>query len=78
MIDIDGRWIGFYSYDKGYSNLTKLYTIPFRVTIKKEFENFVGQIIEEEDFGGIDDEILIKGKLTGHKIEFNNTIRLNT
>jgi|JI8StandDraft_2_1071088.scaffolds.fasta_scaffold385678_1 hypothetical protein len=70
MIDIGGHWIGFYTYDKGYSNQTKLDTIPFRATIKKEFENFVGQIIEEEDFGGIEDEILIKGKLTGRKIEF--------
>lgn len=70
MVDINGHWIGFYTYDKGYSDLTKLDTIPFRATIKKEFENFVGQIIEEEDFGGIEDEILIKGKLTGRKIEF--------
>jgi hypothetical protein len=61
MIHIDGDWIGFYTYDKGYSQLTKLDTIPFRATIKREFENFVGRIIEEEDFGGIEDEILIKG-----------------
>jgi hypothetical protein len=70
MIHIDGDWIGFYTYDKGYSQLTKLDTIPFRATIKREFENFVGRIIEEEDFGGIEDEILIKGKLTENRIEF--------
>jgi hypothetical protein len=70
MKDIDGHWIGFYTYGKGYSNLTKLETVPFTVTIKKEFENFVGHMVEEEEFGGIEDEILIKGKLSGNKIEY--------
>jgi hypothetical protein len=70
MIDIDGHWIGFYTYDKGYSQLTKFESVPFSVTIKKEFDNFVGRVIEEEEFGGIEDEIIIKGKLTGVKIEF--------
>ncbi|HMV08410.1 MAG TPA: hypothetical protein PKL56_05910 [Cyclobacteriaceae bacterium] len=70
MIDINGHWIGFYNYDKGYSDLMKSESVPFRVTIKKEWDNFVGRLTEEEDYGGIDDEILIKGQLNGDKIEF--------
>jgi len=70
MIDIEGHWIGFYNYDKGYSQLMKLHSVPFRVTIKKEWHNFVGRLIEEEEYGGIDDEIIIKGQLSGDKIEF--------
>ena len=70
MIDIDGHWIGFYTYDKGYSQLTKFESVPFSVTIKKEFDNFVGRVIEEEELGGIEDEIMIKGKLSGDRIEF--------
>lgn len=70
MIDINGHWIGFYNYDKGYPDLTKLESVPFQVTIKKEWDNFVGRLVEEEEYGGIDDEILIKGQLNGDKIEF--------
>lgn len=70
MIDINGYWIGFYTYDKGYSEFMKLQSVPFRVTIKKGWDHFVGRMIEEEDYGGIDDEILIKGRLNGDKIEF--------
>jgi len=70
MINIDGYWIGFYTYDKGYSQLTKFESVPFSVAIKKEFDNFVGRVVEEEEFGGIEDEIVIKGTLSGNKIEF--------
>jgi hypothetical protein len=70
MINIDGYWIGFYTYDKGYSQLTKFESVPFSVTIKKEFDNFVGRVIEEVELGGIEDEIKIEGKLNGNKIEF--------
>lgn len=70
MIDIDGHWIGFYNYDKGYSDLMKSESVPFRVTLKKEWDNFIGLLTEEEEYGGIDDEILIKGQLTGDRIEF--------
>ena len=78
MIDIDGHWIGFYTYDKGYSQLTKFDSVPFSVTIKREFDNFVGRVIEEEEFGGIEDEIMIKGKLNGDKIEFTKYYTLET
>jgi hypothetical protein len=70
MIDINGHWIGFYKYDKGYSELTKLESVPFRVIIQKQWDNFVGRVTEEEEYGGIDDEIIIKGQLNGDKIEF--------
>src|SRR5690349_9039891 len=70
MIDIDGHWIGFYTYATGYSDLMKVESVPFRVTVKKGWDNFVGRIIEEEEYGGIDDEILIKGQLNGDRIEF--------
>ena len=70
MIDINGHWIGYYTYDQGYSEFMKLQSIPFRAIIRKEWEHFVGRIFEEEASGGIDDEILIKGKLNGDRIEF--------
>lgn len=60
MLDIDGHWIGFYTYGNGYSELMKLESVPFNVTIKKGFNTFVGRITEEVEFGGIDDEILIR------------------
>ena len=70
MIDINGSWTGFYSYGEGYSQLTQLVSVPFSVSIKKEFEWFVGRVIEDVESGGIEDEILIKGQLRGRKIEF--------
>ena len=70
MIDIDGKWIGFYTYDNGYGELTKLEPVPFTIVIKKAFDHFVGRVTEDEDFGGIDDEILVKGRLNGTEIEF--------
>lgn len=54
----------------------KLESVPFNVTIKKGFNTFIGRITEEVEFGGIDDEILIMGKLTGYEIEFTKYYKL--
>ena len=70
MIEINGDWIGFYTYGKGYTELNKLLTVPFNATIKKGIYLFVGRVTEELEYGGIDDEIVIRGQLSGTDIEF--------
>ena len=70
MIDINGKWIGVYSYDTGYSEVTKLQAVPFNATIETGLKEFIGQITEEVEYGGLDDEIVIRGQLKGNEIEF--------
>ena len=70
IVEIKGDWIGFYTYDKGYNISDRQLRIPFRLTIERGINEFVGRIYEESDYGGIDDEILIKGRQNGDEIEF--------
>jgi len=70
MIEIKGDWIGCYTYNKGYSDLDKEERVPFRLTIDRGVYEFVGRIVEEVNYGGIDDEVVIKGRQNGDEIEF--------
>lgn len=70
IIEIKGDWIGFYTYNTGYEELDRKLKVPFHLTIERGINEFVGRIFEEVDFGGIDDEIVIKGKQNGDEIEF--------
>ena len=70
IIEIKGDWIGFYSYDKGYNESDRELKVPFRLTIERGINEFVGRIYEETDFGGIDDKIVIRGHQNGYEIEF--------
>lgn len=44
--------------------------VPFRLTIERGINEFVGRAYEEQDYGGIDDEIVIEGRQNGSEIEF--------
>ena len=70
MIELKGDWIGYYTFDEKYGDWGKDRRVPFRVTIEKGINEFVGRIFEEADYGGIDDEIAIKGRQNGDEIEF--------
>ena len=70
IIEIQGDWIGYYTYDKGYNEWDKQQKVPFRLTIERGINEFVGRIFEEIEYGGIDDEIIIKGHQNGDEIEF--------
>ena len=70
MVEINGDWIGYYTFDVGYSDWYKQKKIPFRATIKRGINEFVGQMTEETGFGGVDDFIVIKGLQNGDDIEF--------
>jgi hypothetical protein len=76
MMEINGQWIGYYTYDKGYTDWNKHQEIPFRLIIQRGISEFVGRIFEEVDFGGIDDEISIKGHQNGDEIEFTKYYKL--
>ncbi|UXE67268.1 MAG: hypothetical protein KA713_01290 [Chryseotalea sp. WA131a] len=69
-IEIKGDWIGYYTFDNGYNDWDKEQRIPFRLTIERGIYEFVGRIFEEAKFGGIDDDIVIKGRQNGNEIEF--------
>ena len=70
IVEINGDWIGYYTFDNGYTDEDKKEKIPFRLTIKRGINEFVGQVFEETEFGGIDDDIIIKGYQNGDEIEF--------
>lgn len=70
MVELKGDWIGYYTYNKGYSESQRQQRIPFRLTIERGINEFIGRIFEEVEFGGIDDEILIKVRQNGDEIEF--------
>ena len=70
IVEIRGDWIGFYTYDEGYSDSDRKLKVPFRLTIERGINEFVGRIYEEGDYGGIEDEIVIKGHQNGDEIEF--------
>ena len=70
IVEIKGDWIGFYTYDKGYNISGRQLKVPFRLTIERGINEFVGRIYEEADYGGIDDEIVIRGRQNGDEIEF--------
>jgi hypothetical protein len=65
IVEIGGNWIGYYTYE-----FPEQEKIPFRLTIERGINEFVGRITEEVDYGGIDDEIVIKGRQNGDDIEF--------
>jgi hypothetical protein len=71
IVEITGDWIGFYTYDKGYNISDRQLKVPFRLTIERAINEFVGRIYEEADYGGIDDEIVIRGRQNGDEIEFS-------
>ena len=70
MIEIEGDWIGYYTYGKQYGDWGKDRRVPFRMKLERGINEFVGRVFEEEDYGGIDDEIGIRGQLLGDEIEF--------
>ncbi len=70
MIEMSGHWIGFYTYGHKYPELYKFITVPFNAWLEKGFKKFVGKISEEVEFGGIDDEAVIRGEINGDEIEF--------
>lgn len=70
IVEIKGDWIGFYTYDQGYNISDRQLKVPFRLTIERGINEFVGRIFEEADYGGIDDEIVIRGRQNGDEIEF--------
>jgi hypothetical protein len=70
IIEIGGDWIGYYTFGEGYTEEQQQTKVPFRLTIKRGINEFVGQVFEEAAYGGIDDEILIKGNQNGDEIEF--------
>ena len=70
MIEIKGDWIGYYTFDETYGDWGKDRRVPFRMIIERGINEFVGRIFEETDYGGIDDEITIKGRQNGDEIEF--------
>ncbi len=70
MIEINGNWIGYYTFNEEYGDWGKDRRVPFRVTFERGINEFIGKIFEEADYGGIDDEIAIKGRQNGDEIEF--------
>lgn len=70
MVEIDGNWIGFYRYGEAYTDADKELKVPFRVTITRGINEFVGTMWEEPEYGGIQDDIIIKGRQDGDEIEF--------
>ena len=70
MIEIKGDWIGYYTFGEKYGDWGKNRQVPFRVHIEKGINEFVGRIFEDADYGGIDDEVTIKGRQNGDEIEF--------
>lgn len=70
IVEINGNWIGYYTFEDGYDDWDKQQKIPFKLTIERGIYEFVGRIFEEPKFGGIDDEIVIKGRQNGEEIEF--------
>jgi hypothetical protein len=76
MIEVNGDWIGYYTFDKGYSEWLKTQAVPFRITIQLGIHEFVGRVFEEPAYGGIDDEIVIRGRQHGNEIEFTKQYSL--
>lgn len=71
MVEINGDWIGYYTFSENYGEWGKDRRVPFRMTIQRGINEFVGRIFEEEEFGGLDDdEIVLKGQQNGDEIEF--------
>jgi hypothetical protein len=70
MIEITGDWIGYYTFGERYGDWGKDRRVPFRMKIQRGISEFVGRIFEETDYGGIDDEITIRGRQNGDEIEF--------
>jgi hypothetical protein len=70
MLEITGDWLGYYTYGDGYEAWQRQQQVPFRMTIQRGISEFVGRIFEEAEYGGIDDEIVIKGRQNGDDIEF--------
>ena len=70
IVEIKGDWIGYYTFDNGYTESDKRQRIPFRLTIERGINEFVGRVYEEVDHGGIDDDIVIQGRQNGDEIEF--------
>lgn len=70
IVEIKGDWIGYYTYDIGYADADKQQKVPFHMTMERGINEFVGRIFEEVSYGGIEDEIIIKGQQNGDEIEF--------
>jgi hypothetical protein len=69
-LDIEGRWIGFYTYGKEYSLEEQLTSVPFTVEFKNTLVGFVGKMTEEVGYGGLDDEIYVEGQMDMNSISF--------
>jgi hypothetical protein len=70
MIELKGNWIGYYTFSDQYGDWGKDKRVPFRMIIERGFSEFVGRIFEAAEAGGIDDEIIIRGRLQDDEIEF--------
>jgi hypothetical protein len=71
MVNIEGRWIGTYSYGQEYPAHTQHIEVPFEAEFKNTLMGFVGKIFEDVETGGIDDEIYVEGEIDRNKISFN-------
>jgi hypothetical protein len=69
-LNIEGHWIGFYTYGKEYSTEDQQTSVPFNAEFKNTLTGFVGKMSEEVDYGGIDDEIYIEGRININSISF--------
>lgn len=71
MMDIEGRWIGTYSFGSEYPADMRHVAVPFEAEFKNTLMGFVGKIFEVVEAGGLDDEIYVEGQLDKNKISFN-------
>jgi hypothetical protein len=53
MTDINGEWLGYYTFDEDYGDWGKERRVPFRLVVGKAINDFVGRIFEEVDYGGM-------------------------
>jgi hypothetical protein len=70
MLEIQGHWVGYYTYGEEYGEWAKDKRVPFRMIIERGITEFVGRIFESAEHDGIDDDILIKGRQNDDEIEF--------
>ena len=70
MINLEGDWIGFYEYGEGYSEANKLVKVPFVMTVENAVDEFIGKIKEDKTSEGVEDLILVRGKLDNDLINF--------
>jgi hypothetical protein len=66
---LNGNWIGFYEYGKGYPEKLRGKKIFFKAAIAQNKGSFIGKIREKDEMG-VPDEIYIKGTIIEDRIIF--------